>query len=181
MLGPPDKIMIIRHAEKPENPGPSGVQEDGTTDKHSLIVRGWQRAGALTTFFAKPVRAGIATPATLFAAATSGDPTIPADEAKSLRPQETILTLGRKLGLTPNVTIAVGQEATLIPTLRACTGIVLVAWEHKHIPIIAAGFVPNPPAWGDRFDAVWVLDHQANGTYQFSIVNQDLLDGDVPA
>jgi hypothetical protein len=181
MPGPPNKIMLIRHGEKQENGGPIGVREDGTSDKHSLIVRGWQRAGALTPFFAKPARVGIATPATLFAAATSDDATIPDDEAKSLRPQETILTLGRKLAVAPNVTIAVGQEATLIPALRACDGVVLVAWEHNHIPIIAAGFVQDPPAWGDRFDAVWVLDRQPDGTYQLSIVNQDLLDGDVPA
>jgi hypothetical protein len=180
MPGPPSKIMLIRHAEKPDN-GPAGVQEDGTNDKHSLIVRGWQRAGALATFFAKPVRGGIATPATLFASATSNDAAMPDEEAKSLRPQETILTLGRKLGVAPNIAIAVGQEAALITAVRAQDGVVLVAWEHKHIPIIAAGFVQNPPAWGDRFDAVWVLDRQADGTYVRSVVNQDLLDGDVPA
>jgi hypothetical protein len=46
------KIMIIRHAEKPD---PSanivGVTEGGDVDKDDLTVRGWQRAGALVRFF----------------------------------------------------------------------------------------------------------------------------------
>jgi hypothetical protein len=62
----PDKIMLIRHAEKPVSDSPAGVREDGSSDKHSLIVRGWQRAGGLVEFFAKPTRPGIAVPATIF-------------------------------------------------------------------------------------------------------------------
>jgi hypothetical protein len=180
MAGPPIKIMLIRHAEKPKD-GPLGVQEDGTNDKHSLIVRGWQRAGALTTFFAKPTRAGIATPTAIFASATTDDAAIPKEQASSLRPQETVRTLGRKLGINPNATIAVGQEAQLIPAIRACDRIVLAAWEHEHIPIIAGGFMQKPPDWGDRFDAVWVLDRQSDATFVLTIVNQDLMDGDTPA
>ena len=49
---PAQKIMIIRHAEKPEHHGPRGVDENGDEDKKSLTVRGWQRAGALVQFFA---------------------------------------------------------------------------------------------------------------------------------
>jgi len=48
---PAQKIMIIRHAEKPEHHGPRGVDENGNEDKESLTVRGWQRAGALVQFF----------------------------------------------------------------------------------------------------------------------------------
>jgi len=44
------KIMIIRHAEKPSEDGlTNGVNMSGTKDPEDLIVRGWQRAGALLT------------------------------------------------------------------------------------------------------------------------------------
>ena len=46
------KIMLVRHAEKPgEPPPPHGVDPAGEKDKDSLIVRGWQRAGALACLF----------------------------------------------------------------------------------------------------------------------------------
>ena len=40
-------ILIIRHAEKPDEawPGP-GLTEQGENDTESLVIRGWQRAGA---------------------------------------------------------------------------------------------------------------------------------------
>ena len=42
---PATTIMLIRHAEKPDG-NDSGVDPKGNPDKHDLIVRGWQRAGA---------------------------------------------------------------------------------------------------------------------------------------
>jgi hypothetical protein len=176
----PDKIMLIRHAEKPVNPPPDGVNEDGLNDTHSLIVRGWQRAGALITYFARPTVAGIVTPNIAFAAGTSdGSGDVDPEEAKSLRPQQTIVPLCRKLGMDLNSDIPVGSENDLIAAVRNATGNVLIAWEHKHIPIIAGGFIENPPQWGDRFDAVWILDRQQDGSYRLSVTNQNLLDGDV--
>ena len=38
------KIMVIRHAEKPEG-AVQGVDADGNDGKEFLIVQGWQRAG----------------------------------------------------------------------------------------------------------------------------------------
>ncbi len=42
---PATTIMLIRHAEKPGGDD-GGVDQKGDADKHNLIVRGWQRAGA---------------------------------------------------------------------------------------------------------------------------------------
>ena len=47
---PASIIMVIRHAEKPDS-GNVGVQLDGSQDADSLIVQGWQRAGALAVLF----------------------------------------------------------------------------------------------------------------------------------
>ncbi len=177
----PDKIMLIRHAEKPNSDSAAGVREDGSSDGRALTVRGWQRTGALVAFFAEPTRRGIAVPAMIFAAAMSRNPGPSDEEGKSLRARETVAPLGQKLGVALNATVAVGNESALITQLRASTGVVLVSWVHKHIPIIAGGFIENPPAWGDRYDAVWVLDRQADGHYRLAAVNQDLLPGDLPA
>jgi hypothetical protein len=49
-----EKIMVIRHAEKPGSYGGvsyKGVQADGKTDKESLVTLGWERGCA-----AGPVR-----------------------------------------------------------------------------------------------------------------------------
>ena len=171
--------MLIRHAEKQNEPPPFGIDEDGIENKHSLTARGWQRAGALVPFFCHPAHPAIATPATIFASAPSNDPTLPKGEARSLRPQETIRPLAAKLGLEPNVEISVGDESALITALKARAGVTLVAWEHKHLSVIAAAFVPHAPQWAeDRFDVVWVLDRRRDGTYSFTVVDQHLLAGD---
>jgi hypothetical protein len=45
------KLMVIRHAEKPDNQaGISGVSETGVADSNELTAKGWQRAGALVRF-----------------------------------------------------------------------------------------------------------------------------------
>jgi hypothetical protein len=173
--------MLIRHAEKPAAPPPAGVNENGDTDKHSLTVRGWQRAGALVDFFVNPTRRGISVPATIFAATVSNDPAIDPDDSKSLRPTETVTPLVAKSGITFRNDIPVGAEDQAIAAIQSLQGVVLVSWEHKRIPKIAAGFTANPPAWGDRFDCVWILDQQPDGSYTLSIGNQSLLSGDQPA
>jgi hypothetical protein len=77
---PPTKIMIIRHTEKPPKDGgePLDVQEDGEPGNgSSLIVPGWQRAGALNAFFAphqsKPSNPDIVTPSCIYAASPTNE------------------------------------------------------------------------------------------------------------
>ena len=45
-------IYFIRHAEKPNElwPGP-GLTDEGIPDTKSLVIRGWQRAGAWAALF----------------------------------------------------------------------------------------------------------------------------------
>ena len=178
MPGPPDKIMLIRHAEKPVGVL-AGVTEDGLENKHSLIVRGWRRAGALVQYFGAPTRDEISVPSLIFAAGTSNDLTLGEDVAKSLRSQQTVQGLSKKFDIKLRTDIPVGDEKSLDAALHEFSGVVLVCWEHKRIPIIARGFSQKAPSeWGDRFDVVWILDRATDGTYSFKTVNQDLLEND---
>ena len=185
--------MVIRHAEKPEG-AVQGVDADGNDGKEFLIVRGWQRAGALVRFFA-PASAqfqhpGIDQPRWLFASGpvSRKDKKKAGNGSKSYRPEQTITPLSQFLGskVPLNLNYVEGEETQVAAAAVACEGVVLIAWQHEEIPAIAdaipgkTGVVPSK--WpGDRFDVVWVFDLQANGGYSFSQVPQMLLAGDLPS
>jgi len=191
---PPTKIMIIRHGEKPpKHPGKTGpfdVQEDGSPGNgKSLIVPGWQRAGALNAFFAPyqstPSNPEISTPDYIYAAS-------PNDESQ--RPSETVTPLAAWLNYAQgsaqfNVSYTIGgQEAEMVASVLALSGVVLICWEHDNImpnimgainskvPIFNYSSIPNP--FPDVFYLVWVLDLK-DGSYTWSFVNQNLMVGDV--
>lgn len=183
------KIMIIRHAEKPPtpqtNPATNAVDIYGAQEGDSLIVQGWQRAGALVTLFA-PSRGplqdpGLATPQFIYACgmATQGSGkkkkgTPPVSGASddsdedSNRPQETITPLSKKLKLTPNFDYGktASEMTALITSAMNCPGVVLISWPHGQIPNLAGNIALSsnntmtiPTKWpGDRFDVVWVFD-----------------------
>jgi hypothetical protein len=179
------KIMIVRHAEKPADTGkPYGVNPNGEQDAESLIVQGWQRAGALAVLFAPSHGAlqnpALVTPEFLFASGV-------AKHSESERPQETITPLAAKLGLVINTQASKGQEGQVAALAMACGGFALVAWEHQDIPLIANAIMGNatsvPQSWpGNRFDVVWIFDwDQSSKRYIFSQVPQQLLAGDLPS
>jgi broad specificity phosphatase PhoE len=185
---PPRKLLLIRHGEKQPalGPPPYGVNEAGEQDAHSLSPSGWQRAGALVPFFYKPWAAEIEIPDAMFASRVGDTPLITdgIDVSKSLRPQQTLMPLARVLA--PAVVLAtpyaVGEESQLAQLLkRNGNGVVLIAWEHHHIPDLASAFSPDAPAqWPDeRFDDVWILTESGGGAYTFSETPQSLLSGDL--
>jgi hypothetical protein len=174
----PNRIMIIRHAEKPDDASPNrGVMADGTENKDSLTVRGWQRAGALVRFFCPVSGASELLPRTIFAAGTGHG-------SKSERPLETVTPLIDFLeqnGVKVNQHHLKDDLQGLMDDVLKCTTTVLVAWEHKRIPGLVA-LLPNAPKvpdkWpDDRFDVVWILDSAGAG-WSFSQKPQLLLDGD---
>lgn len=184
---PPRKLMLIRHGEKEPDAGPPpyGVNENGDQDKHSLSSRGWQRAGALAPFFRAPWAQGVERPDSIYASKVGAVAVIADghDVSKSLRPQQTVTPLTEALGSSGGIQTpcAVGEEAQLTQIINANeSGVVLVAWEHHHIPNIAQLFCPQAPSsWsGSRFDRVWILTRQPDGTYAFADVGQILLSGD---
>ena len=176
----PERIMIIRHAEKPAAGLGGGVDENGKADEESLAVRGWQRAGALARFFspAEGAHAARLRPATVFAPGTG-----PA--SKSRRAMQTVTPLVALLQQTSHVefvtTYLKDDGAALMRDVLARSGIVLIAWEHKVLPSLVGHVphAPNVPAnWPeDRFDLVWVLD-RTGSEWTFAQLPQMLLAGD---
>lgn len=175
---PPRKIMIIRHAERPIKGGTDmAVDAQGQPDRNALLVKGWQRAGALASLFAKGSRQNdeplLERPTLLFAA----NPT----EAKpSDRTRLTLLPLSELIGLRIETPFSHGQEQQMADLLHASSGVVLVAWEHKAIAALVHGLTSGrvgAPAWpGNRYDMVYVLD---NGpAWRLRLAPQCLLDQD---
>ncbi len=197
MAGPPTKIMIIRHGEKPPskpNTKPLDVKLDGEPGGgKSLIVAGWQRGGALNAFFApydaSPANSHIAKPAYIYAADPKGE---------SERPCETVTPLADWLGYKQgsaefNVTYDInGGEKDLAKSVLGLTGVVLICWEHDNIyPHIMKAIndgvtitnYGDLKSWPNRFDLVWVLDLNTNGkpTYTWTQTYQNLMAGDKPS
>jgi hypothetical protein len=176
------KIMVIRHAEKPGKEGaPFGVDPEGNPDPESLAPLGWQRAGALTVFFAPAKGAlqdpALATPQFLFACGNE-------KKRKRPRPLQTITLLAQRLGATVDTTFLAGEEAELADFAMSSPGVVLISWEHQHIQLIANRILGDsataPQAWPEeRFDVVWVFDLEA-GRYRFRQIPELLLPGDLP-
>jgi broad specificity phosphatase PhoE len=187
---PPQKLMLIRHAEKEPDAGPPpyGINAQGEPDKHSLTARGWQRAGAIVPFFRLAWARSIEPPDAVYASKIGATVLMANghDISKSLRPQQTVAPLVDAMGLEKGLQTpyAVGDEAQLVRAILANeNGVVLVAWEHRHIPDIAKGFSTEAPAlWpNSRFDKVWVFTRSHDGAYPFEDVAQSLLSDDLPS
>jgi len=170
---PATKIMLIRHAEKPNGDGGPGLMPDETQNPEALTALGWTRAKALVGLFAPAgaPRAPLARPASLFASGS-----------QSLRPMQTIAPLAAALNL-PITTFRKGQEAELVAAVKLAEGPALVSWQHEAIPEIATLILGRadgvPPIWpGHRFDLVWVFDLGAAGGWSFVQTPQLLLPGD---
>jgi hypothetical protein len=186
MNAPPEVIYIIRHAEKPLKPPLSGVDFQGGHNEHSLLPRGWQRSGAIAALFHPdfgPMRAGLRTP-TMLVAPTWGHP----GKTAAHRSYQTIQGLSEQLELPITTEFAQGQEKQLADSLvRNCSGVVLICWEHHHIPAIASSLpvvsgTALPHKWpGHRYDLLWsftLAPGPGPVRYTFGQIPQLLLAGD---
>jgi broad specificity phosphatase PhoE len=174
-------IILIRHAEKPGGnwPGP-GFTEDGIEDPESLVIRGWQRAGALTSLFSGPP-SDINRPNRIYA---SGVVKQDGTGSRSKRPLQTIVPLAQKLSITPVDKFSKGQEAELASELIALDGVTLVCWQHETLPDIVREITGSGDLriWPDtRFDVIWILERSSGvESWSFSQKAQQLLAGDSP-
>ena len=178
-------ILIIRHAEKAGHrwPGP-GLTPEGTEDEKSLVVRGWQRAGAWAALFAGNIRDGdYPRPSVIYAA----DPTATTGEEPSQRPFQTVIPVAERLSLRIVTDYAVGQELELASLVTSETGVVLIAWEHNAItktllPAIARDqpIKGLPVRWdGERYDLVMRFDRIApDAPWSFRQLGPRLLSDD---
>jgi hypothetical protein len=185
MPGKAPKIMVIRHAEKP-NGAVTGVKASGESSARDLTVRGWQRAGALACLFA-PARGPLqnellAKPAFIFASAAVDAPE--GGNSRSRRSHETVMPLAELLGIGVNLSFSKGEERALAKAAQACDGPVLIAWQHENIAAIVnfiLGMQAAPSLWpAERFDMIYVLSLEAGSdTYSLAQVAQCLLAGDL--
>ena len=196
---PPAVIYIIRHGEKPADlppadhghhaPAPTapfGVDYQGNQDEHSLLPRGWQRSGALAALFGPALgvpQAGLRVPTALLSP-SYGDPA----STIAHRTYQTIQGLSARLDLQVASDFTEGQEPQLAASVVSTySGVVLICWEHRHIPALASSLpaIPGtviPQKWdGARFDVIWtfaLVPGSAPAQYTFGQVPQQLLSGD---
>jgi hypothetical protein len=186
MNAPPEVIYIIRHAEKPLKPPLAGVDFAGSQNEHSLLPKGWQRSGALAALFHPdfgPLRDGLRTP-TVLVAPTWGHP----GKTAAHRSYQTIQGLSERLGVPIATPYPQGDEDELAASLvSSYSGVVLICWEHDHIPVIASALptvnkADIPHKWpGDRYDVIWTFTLAPDAgapSYTFGQVPQQLLAGD---
>lgn len=104
-------LLIVRHAEKPnENkPGP-GLTIEGTEDDKSLVVRGWERAGAWAALFGAGLGGNNYPQPDIVYAANPHQPvdTTGSGDGPSKRPFETVKPLCDRIHLDPITKWAVG-------------------------------------------------------------------------
>ena len=172
---PAAKIMLIRHAEKPNGDGGPGLMPNGVENPRALTLTGWKRANALVGLFNPPdgalPRPPLARPKSLFASGSD-----------SLRPKQTLAPLATALNLSIR-TFLKGQEPELVAAVKASEDPVLISWQHEALPTIAGlirgGADGVPPSWpGHVYDFVWVLDLQPSGAWSFTQVPELIMPGD---
>jgi hypothetical protein len=104
------------------------------------------------------------------------------------RTYQTIQGLSDRLGLQIVSAFAEGQEPQLAASVvNGYSGVVLICWEHDHIPALASSLPATPGTaipqkWpGDRFDVIWtftLVPAAAEVQYAFGQASQQLLSGD---
>ncbi len=166
-FGQPAQIILLRHAEKP----------DDETALH-LSPRGEERARALVSLFGRNSTLTSNAPiAALYATRVT-------KHGHSHRTGETLSPLAKELGLpvqTPYDTEMYSLLASDILGNRAYQGkSVVVCWTHHDIADLAAalGVKPKPPPWKDKtFDRLWLIRPGARAA-EFQDLPQRLLKGD---
>ena len=163
----PAQIILLRHAEKPDDP--SSVH---------LSPRGEERARALVSLLGRnsPFTSNAPVAALYGTRVTKHD--------HSRRTGETLAPLSEDLGLAVNTSFDSDNYSLLTTSVlnnRAFRGkTVIVCWTHHDIAQLGAalGARPQPPPWKEKtFDRLWIISF-AQGRVEWRDVPQRLLKGD---
>jgi hypothetical protein len=166
----PKQVLIIRHAEKPDD-----SSDEGEATDRGLSTRGHERAAAL----AYDIPATFPKPDFLFATK---------DSKHSKRPGDTIRPLAQRLKLEVDQAYPDTEEGytdlarEILNNPKYAGKRVLICWHHGTLPELAAALkAPVPPdkqKWsGKVFDRVWQLDY-SGGKVTLTDLPQRLLYGD---
>ena len=152
-------ILLMRHAEKPDDPGDPNLSQAGLA-----------RANALADYI--PANFG-RKPDYLFAAA---------DSRESSRPFETLEPLSHKTGVPIDASISDKDYRELAQELKGPKydgKFIVIAWHHGKMPELAnklgapAGSYPNP--WpGDDFGDALEFDYNGDGIPKVKIVHENI-------
>jgi phosphohistidine phosphatase SixA len=162
----PAQIILLRHAEEPEN-----------EEHNELSKRGWKRAEALVDFFKKKKFTKHGPAVAIYAMGQR-------HEDSSVRAIQTMTPLAEELGIEINDEYTreeYAEAAEEILTKRKYDGkLVIVCWQHKRLRDFAEELgLEDAPKWGgDVYDRVWVLDFEDDELEEFDSLPQNLLSGD---
>jgi hypothetical protein len=159
----PAQVILIRHAEKPD-------------EGNGLSLKGRERAAALAPFFlGTDALLENGPPAAIYAQSQK-------HKSSSFRPIETVQPLASALGLAIDKSFERDDYASMVKEIMSSPGYknhtVLICWEHKVIPKIAAefGVVNAPQTWdGSVYDRVWIITFHADQKPTFKDLPQQLL------
>jgi hypothetical protein len=165
-LAHPAQVIIIRHAEKPAK-------------GNGLSLRGEERAAALVPYFRKSEElVQFKAPVAIYAQRAS-TPTA------SRRAIETVKPLADCLELQVNDSYMRDDYKSMVDEIMNSKDYegrtVLICWEHKIIPKIAAqlGAKDAPTNWPDsEYDRTWIIIFQPGESPHCKIVLQQLMYGD---
>ena len=165
-MAQPAQVIIIRHAEKPST-------------GNELSLQGRERAAALVPYFlGTDELLEFKTPVAIYAQAQK-------KETSSVRSIETVKPLADALHLKVNESFTRDEYKSMVEEIlqkKEYEGrTVLICWEHKVIPDMAAEFgaVNAPDKWkGEVFDRVWIITFRPNKKPLFTDWPQRLMYGD---
>jgi hypothetical protein len=143
----PARIIVIRHAEKPEDPENNHLSEDGRVRAQRLIR--WLTQGKVLDTNGPP--------AALYAPS-------PTRQGRGVRCLETLQPTARKLELPVRALYRSGDCEVLARDILEDKSLrgknVVVCWVHEFLPHLAAalGVQPPPPKWKtDDFESAYVI------------------------
>ena len=171
----PAMILLIRHAEKPEEGDPPSAH---------LTAKGMERANALQALFTTGRPPGrFPPPDFIFATKHAEGPNETGDE-KSYRPIETVQSYANSRQITLNTDFTDKDVASLAAKILSdptySGKVLLICWHQGKLPNLAKELKADAPDnWKKKiFDRVWQITYDAQGNAKFQDFPQQLLPGD---